>query len=210
MEQPVTSLASIFIIPIAYLTLILVIAFTINIMDKLGKDIECEKKVKMKDVLTRTQILSFPGYLINFTPGRILWQAHLTQGFTLCPPKSSFCCYHIYLDYDNVTRMCYIEFSKICGVAILFKSPSGFALGTIAILISFQLFRKLEAGERNVSVNYPRVTWNPGSKVYIYGQFRSRGSFSDAETMKEIDVCQKLNINGALMEGYSCFIYSLE
>ena len=67
-----TSLASIFIIPIAYLTLILVIAFTINIMDKLGKDIECEKKVKMKDVLTRTQILSFPGYLINFTPGKIL------------------------------------------------------------------------------------------------------------------------------------------
>ena len=40
-------------------------------MDKLGKDIECEKKVKMKDVLTRTQILSFPGYLINFTPGKI-------------------------------------------------------------------------------------------------------------------------------------------
>ena len=71
LEQPVTSLASIFIIPIAYLTLILVIAFTINIMDKLGKDIECEKKVKMKDVLTRTQILSFPGYLINFTPGKI-------------------------------------------------------------------------------------------------------------------------------------------
>lgn len=39
-------------------------------MDKLGKDIECEKKVKMKDVLKRTQILSFPGYLINFTPGK--------------------------------------------------------------------------------------------------------------------------------------------
>ena len=54
----------------------------------------------------------------------------------------------VYSDYDNVTRMCYIEFSKICGVAILFKSPSGFALGTIAILISFQIFRQLESGER--------------------------------------------------------------
>ena len=60
----------------------------------------------------------------------------------------------IYSDYDNVTRMCYIEFSKICGVAILFKSPSGFALGTIAMLISFQIFRKLEDGERRVSVRF--------------------------------------------------------
>ena len=151
LEQPVTSLASIFIIPIAYLTLILVIAFTINIMDKLGKDIECEKKVKMKDVLTRTQILSFPGYLINFTPGKIPPDLNWVHRTEENGRRIRYFPDQIYSDYDNVTRMCYIEFSKICGVAILFKSPSGFALGTIAILISFQIFRQLEAGERSVS-----------------------------------------------------------
>ena len=87
--------------------------------------------------------------------------------------------------------MCYIEFSKICGVAILFKSPAGFALGTITILISFQIFRKLEAGERN--------GFNG-----IKGQFSSRlghlKSFfqveNNDETIKEIAVCRKLSING--------------
>jgi len=122
-------------------------------MDKLGKDIECEKKVKMKDVLTRTQILSFPGYLINFTPGKILPYLIRCTGPLTEDSGRRFRYFsdQIYSDYDNVTRMCYIEFSKICGVAILFKSPSGFALGTIAILISFQIFRQLEAGERSVS-----------------------------------------------------------
>ena len=76
----------IFIIPIGFICVILLISFTINMLDAVGNDAGCDNKISIWEILRRTQILSFPGYMVNFTQGTL---SYGVLGKT--ENKSSYC-----------------------------------------------------------------------------------------------------------------------
>ena len=76
-------------------------------VDIFKADIDNEEKVRLREVVSMTQILSLPAYLIHFNQG--LKRARFV-------PKI--------LGFENIDRMLYIEVSRAFGAAMLFKGWS--------------------------------------------------------------------------------------